>query len=315
MSIDTPADTIVDSVRIDYYGVDIFITPDGKRLLAMRYDYDNGHKMEVFNTSDLSHIGTLEQYGCYHFDGADNYGILNNFTKIYFINPSDLIPLDSVDFNLPPEENLRDGYLDTISNQYFVTTSILADTTCIIYQIDCNSRTVIDSIKSSRYWGSIGPLAYNWLTNDLYFMTIFYDGAYFRQYDLAGDSLINSMSISHITGSISVSFDGKKVYMTDGGDGFHGLLPLHPIWVFDAFTHQPAYWITPWDTSGRWVGDLFGQIILTPDNRRAYLAGNPNSAGGTAVTVMDLRQNRILKVIEPFDVPDAFRIALGPVPD
>ncbi|HHI02774.1 MAG TPA: hypothetical protein ENL22_04580 [candidate division Zixibacteria bacterium] len=311
LSIDTPADTIVDSTRIDYLAVDLFVTPDGDRLLV------RGDKFHIYNTSDLSFIETRDQQNCiYRFDGGDNYGIMSNLEKTYFINPSDLTPFDSIDFDLLPDESLNpfDAYLDTTSDQYFIVTSKLPDTTYIIFQIDCRSRSVVDSIKTLRSWGGGGPIAYNWLTNDLYFMTIFYNGSYFRQYDLTGDSLISSTYISHITGSISVSPDGRQVYMTDGGDGMHWIHPSRPIWVFDALTHQPIHWITPYDTSGKYVDGLFGQIILTPDNQRAYLGGNSN-ATGTPVTVIDLKLNRIIGVIEPFNVSDAASIALGPVPE
>jgi len=308
MSIDTPADTIVDSIRIDYFANDLFVTPDGERLLV------RGDKLRIYNTSDLSLIETLDQQNCiYRFDGGDNYGVMSNLEKTYFINPADLTPFDSIDFNLPPGDypNSWFAYLDTTSDQYFIATSKLPDNTYIIFQIDCHSRTVVDSIKTPVSWGGIGPLAYNWLTNDLYFLCT---GAYFRQYDLTGDSLINNTYISHTTGSISVSPDGRRVYMTDGGDGMHWIHPSRPIWVFDALTHQPTHWITPYDTSGNRVDDLFGQIILTPDNQRAYLSGNPNSPG-VPVTVIDLEQNRIVGTIEPFKVSDAASIVLGPVPE
>ncbi|MCP4705028.1 MAG: hypothetical protein GY865_10490, partial [candidate division Zixibacteria bacterium] len=230
------------------------------------------------------------------------------------INPEDLTPFDSIDFNLPPDEYLVafDAYLDTTSDQYFIITSKLPDNAQIIYQVDCRSRDVVDSIKIPG--SGVGKLAYNWLTNDLYFLAKTMAGGLFYQYDLAGDSVISSTYISHITGSISVSPDGRKVYMTDGGDGFHGIHPSRPIWVFDALTHQPTHWITPYDTSGNWVDDLFGQIILTPDNKRAYLSGNPNSPG-TPLTVIDLELNRIVGTIEPFNVSDASSITLGPVPN
>ncbi len=311
MSIDTPADTIVDSTRIDYYGAYIFVTPDSKRLLVMRFDHDNGHKMEVYNTSDLSHIETLEQYGFYYFNGGDNYGIWNNFKKVFFINPADLTPFDSIDFNLPSGEGLGLGYLDTTSNQYFVATSKLPDDKQIIYQVDCHSRSVKDSVIIPG--SGIGPLAYNGFTNDLYFLANTMAGGLFYQYDLNGDSVISTTFISHSTGSIAVSPDGRQIYMTDGGHGMLGIEPLYPIWVFDAITHQPTHWIAPYDSSG-WVDALFGQIILTPDNRRAYLAGNSSSGGGTPVAVIDLQQYRIIKAIRPYNVFDAASIALGPIP-
>ncbi|MCP4705341.1 MAG: hypothetical protein GY865_12085, partial [candidate division Zixibacteria bacterium] len=45
LSIDTPADTIIDSTRIDYFANDLFITPDGERLLV------RGDKLHIYNTS------------------------------------------------------------------------------------------------------------------------------------------------------------------------------------------------------------------------------------------------------------------------
>ena len=84
--------------------------------------------------------------------------------------------------------------------------------------------------------------------------------------------------------------------------------------VFDALTHRPTHWITPYDTSGNRVDDLFGQIILTPDNQRAYLGGNSTAGGGVPMVVIDLKENRIVKAIRPYNVFDAASITLGPVP-
>jgi len=53
MSVDVPADTIVDSIRLDYYPSEVFVTPDGSKLIVM------GGGGLVYNTSDLSLVAAI----------------------------------------------------------------------------------------------------------------------------------------------------------------------------------------------------------------------------------------------------------------
>jgi hypothetical protein len=93
ISIDVPADTIVDSTSAEYETFGIFLTPDGERLLVPNIQ---AMKTEVYSTRNLSHIGTIDKYGDYYFDGADNIAIYNGLQEeeIYFIDPMTLTAYD-----------------------------------------------------------------------------------------------------------------------------------------------------------------------------------------------------------------------------
>ncbi len=60
ISIDTPADTVIDSISLGYNSYGLYLTPDGNKLLVGNGDT---RQMEVYNTTDLSHIESIDQYG------------------------------------------------------------------------------------------------------------------------------------------------------------------------------------------------------------------------------------------------------------
>ncbi len=306
MSIDVPADTIVDSVRLDYSGADIFVTPDGQRLLVMRI-YNSTTAMEIYRTSDLAHLGTSDQYGYYYFDGGDNYAIFAG-SSVCFIDPATLVPIDTV------IQADMTGYLDTVANQFFVEGA-----NATIYKIDCQTRSIIDSFPN-MYGGNIMDLAYNRLTNDIYYFTqVNYYLTKFVQYSCDLDSVMSVTFLSGWSGDIALSPDCKRVYVTDGGNGMLGVMPPGQIWVFDAMTHNVLAWIPNYNaTTGKVIPSLFGQFLITPDNQRAYI-GEPWGGGGASpVPVVDLNTNRIIKTIVPdtqsFEMGATF-LVLGKAPE
>ncbi|SYZ71983.1 exported hypothetical protein [Candidatus Zixiibacteriota bacterium] len=308
MSIDIPADTIVDSVRLDYSGNFIFVTPDGERLLVTHYNNDYTNAIEIYRTRDLAHMGTSNQYGFYYFDGTDNYGILVDGI-IQFIDPLTLSPVDTI------FKSVRwDGYLDTVSNEFFA----IADSAMTIYRIDCSDRMVTDSF-SNLYGRNIMKLAYNRLTNDIYYFTkISFDLALFVQYSCDFDSVMSVTSLYGSTGAIAISPNCKKVYVTDGGMGMLGVIPPGQIWVFDALTHNVEAWIPDYNgATGKSILPLFGQFIITPDDDRAYIGEAEGAGGASAIPVVDLGINRIIKTVVPDSqsfMLGATAIALGPIP-
>ena len=310
MSVDVPADTIVDSIRLDYYPSEVFVTPDGSKLIVM------GGGGLVYNTSDLSLVETSIGGGYYYFDGSDNYGVLTA-QNLYFIDPVSLTPFDSVEHlgYVLESDNLGQYFLDTLTDRFFETVFRLEDSTNAVYKFDCQTRTLIDSIIFAPNLGKFLNIAYNWLTNDLYIISSY--GSYyslFYQYDMDADSIVSTSPIMlrWATGSIAVSPDGTRVYMTDGGHGMFGEYPIHPIWVIDALTHQPISWIPPYDSTGI-VRPYFGQIVLTADDRWAYIGSNSSSGGGVPIVVVDRQENKIVRQISPYPAFDS-RIAIGPIP-
>jgi len=308
MSVDVPADTIVDSIRLDYYPSEVFVTPDGSKLIVM------GGPTHVYNTADLSLIEIPVKAGLYYFDGSDNYGVMVA-GKLYFIDPINLMPYDSLVHPGNIDFYLGQSFLDTVTDRFFESIYRPEDTTNAVYIFDCQTRTLIDSIVFQPHLGDFVNIAYNWLTNDLYIISSY--GSYyslFYQYDLDTDSMISQLPtiLRRPYGSIAISPDGTRVYMTDSGHGMFGEHPIHPIWVIDALTHQPISWIPPYDSTGI-IRYYFGQIILTPDNRWAYIGSNSSSGGGVPIVVVDRQENKIVRRISPYPAFDS-RIAIGPIP-
>jgi hypothetical protein len=301
MAFDTPADTLVDSVRIDYYSYRIFLTPDEDRLLVPHRD---NRCTEIYRASDLSHIGSIAQHGDYYFDKTDNIAVFYGLdSTIYFIDPVSLTPFDSITgFPL-----LGDFYIDTVSN-FLYCPAYLENW---IYIIDYNNRLLADSVDVGGHAYSV---IYSRLTNEFYFHTKITPVSGFYRFDIDTDSLHLITYTTSPFGSVSLSPDVGTVYMTDGGHGFFGIEPRGDVWVYDPFEHKVITIIPP--TPFLDISDpgskCFGTILITPDNRRAYVGGNPNSAGGVPLAVVDLASNRMIHKIKPYSYFYAISIALGP---
>ena len=301
MSVDTPADTIVDSIRLDFNGYACFITPDGERLLATN---QNNNTMSIYNTSDLSFVGSNPRYGEYFFDGTDNYGICMSFldNKMYFIDPLTLAPLDSID------RMGYESYLDTVNDIYYISADY------IIYRVNCNSRVLQDSLILP--YPATGEILYNRLANDICYITHDQLFSYFFQYDIEKDSIVSTTYITGNGGSISISPDGRYIYMTDSGHGMFNETPPGYIYVFDAINHEIIKLIPNYDfIANRWVRPYLGEIRLSSDNRRAYIGAGVSAGGGVPLVIIDLIENKIVKTISPYSAFEATGIVLGPIPN
>jgi hypothetical protein len=309
VSIDTPADTLVDSVRLNYDCHRIFITPDGERILAPRNDGPDNKSTEIYRASDLSHIETINLYGDYYFDKTDNIGI--NYSKdssVYFIDPESLTPIDSIS-GLP---NLGDFYLDTTSNLLYSP----VDLDNWVYIIDCNNRILTDSINIG---GFVYSPVYSRLTNEIYFLSDYHlldamPGLYC--YEIDNDTIRKIANTYGRYGSISLSPDGTILYMTDGGDVTGGYVPRGNIWVYNVYNRQVDEIISPvpfLETPA--VPPIFGQILITPDNSRAYIGSNfNNTIGPVPVAEVDLSESKMTRKMLDGIQYGATSIAIGPVP-
>ena len=106
--------------------------------------------------------------------------------------------------------------------------------------------------------------------------------------------------------------------MTDGGNGMLGTIPQGQIWVFDALTNRVLTWIPNYNIeTGRRLLPLFGQVVITPDNNRAYIGAAESSGGPIPLPVIDLNTNRIIKTVFSDTLNGnigAITVAIGPVP-
>ncbi|MGB2697521.1 MAG: hypothetical protein WBD28_06640, partial [Candidatus Zixiibacteriota bacterium] len=136
----------------------------------------------------------------------------------------------------------------------------------------------------------------------LYFvaMPANYPGGIFGAYDLNSDSLIVEFRINVHLSSLTVSTDGRNVYITD--PGIYGI-PEHPptgkINVFDSWNNTL---LSPISTDTIDPGELNSYcespphhtdgIVITPDGNKAYVAD-----GGSVIFVIDCRTHNIIDTI------------------
>jgi len=305
IAIDTPSDSITDSVVIDYHGMDVFVTPDGKQLMVMN---QTDYTMELYNAKDLSHVGTHPRYGDYYFDTTDNYGLCVSYRteNLLFINTTTLMPEDSLDVNL------LFSYLDTVNNIFWGSD---LEEGSVIYKIDCNTHQILDTIHLSYQGDTVHviQLAYNWYDDYLYFHAGMGGRAFFMQYDITNDSITHITWETDALGGVTVSSDGRYVYWTDSGNGAQGIFPDGYVYVVDVLSHSIIDAIPPYSFPGGHISlPFFGEIIYTPDKRRLYVGSNNNAWAEVPIEVIDLYEGKVIDTILPNMTfwPDV--IALGP---
>jgi len=300
MSVDYPADTIVDSIRVDFYGWGIFITPDGERLLVT--NSSGSHTMEIYRTADLSHIGSLNQFGDYFFDGGDDYGIWLPLTgnKFYFIDGASLLPTGAI--NRPAYY----GFLDTLSNTFF---ALSANDGRIIYRVDCDLRKIADSIVMPV--GVSLDFVYSRAANSIFF----FGGKWLLAYGLEDHEIDTLDNDYYFYKSLGISSDGKLLCVTDGGDALFGYSPVNDMVFYDAVTRElmPTF-AQDFSFFGQLLPYFFGKPLFAPDNSLVFVGSFPGSGGCTPLCFVDPEGPVITDVISPFECFDATAIALGPIP-
>jgi len=311
-SIDTPADTIVDSIRIDYDAAGLYLPPNGECVMVMNL---TDLKMEVYNAASLEHVETMDQYGDYYFDATDNYGVWIDIPndQIRFIDPNTLTPSDSIG------REIRFGYLDTVSNCFYGNDLHVHN---LVYKVDCNTRQLVDSmfmrmpLTDTALDIVVYQMCYNWLTDDLYYLGVpAANTAFFYVYDCETDSVKTLIRIFGPFGSIAISPDGTKVFMTDSGDSIFFIIPDGYIFVYDAYSLDICDLIEPYAYPGGFVYlPCFGKTLFTPDTRRAYVGAGWYMGGGAPLVTVDLSQNKIINIISPYETFSPSDICLGPVP-
>ena len=314
-SIDTPADTIIDSVHTDLAGYDFFVAPGGERLLALN---SATQTTEILSTADLSHIGSLDLYGDFYFDGEDNYGVYYSLLndKTYFIDPTTFALLDSI------PRGIRYGCLDTVENVFFgskmeTDSAGSAIEGNVIFKIDCDTRELVDSFvvhtDDTQMPVRVYRIAYKRGTEELYFHGAEYaDYSCLYRYETGTGDIKRIIRTRGPFGDVSISLGRNELYMSDPGKPVFGIPPLEYFMIFDiesdellaavpSIVYPELTFILP----GR------GLIRPTPDGRRLYVGGESYTGYGPAV-VIDLEERKIIKAFDLFDDTYCALIAIGP---
>ncbi|PKK83608.1 MAG: hypothetical protein CVT49_07580 [candidate division Zixibacteria bacterium HGW-Zixibacteria-1] len=297
VAIDTPADTVVNITQLDFYGYGVFAVPGGDRLLITNTDT---RKMQVMDTRSFELTEELDLYGDYFFDKSDNYGIVSSFEneKTYRIDPVTLSPVDSV-----PLVTYH-GYLDTLTNSFWGTICVTDSSglSCnMILNLDCDDFSNVDTLfLDTSIW--VVNVAYSWRTNDLYMQGGKNGFPVILCHDIDSEITEVILYFTFQIGGLRVSPDGRYVYITDSGDGSHGIFPTGYIYIIDTETRQLYDVIPPIVYPAQEIGiALWGEMLITPDTRRLYVASNRNAWGTMPIAVVDLYENKIIKAILPFN--------------
>jgi len=298
--IDTPGDTLIDVIQLDFAAYGVFGLPSSSRLLITNIDK---LKMQVMDANSLELREELDQYGDYYFDETDNYGILSSFVNdmVYLIDPLTLATIDSI------SGNILYGYLDTVTNTFWGANTLTDSSGSIkfhnmIFKINCDDFTQVDTILLDTEDIATVNVAYSWRTNDLYFQAKDMNCSFILVYDLDSKSSEIILYMTENLGGLTISPDGKYIYITDSGNGFFSIFPRGDIYIIDVETEQVCDLIPPYAfPGGSFSYPLWGQMIITPDTRRMYVASNRNAAGTEPVIVVDLLENKIIDYVLPFD--------------
>ncbi len=304
VSIDVPADTIVDSVRLNFYGFGIGLTPDYQRLLVNNVDE---YRTEIFDPYTLELIGNAPIMGDYYFDATDNIGICCTIldSVVYKIDPVSLVPIDS--FKGP--DIFGEGYLDTTNNTLMLPLYLDA----VLYVIDYIDWAITDSIYLNH---TPKGLVVSPDQEIIYYHARIPGGSAFFRYEIATDTEEYLFYTYGPFGSSVLSPDRQSVYVTDGGDGAHGDIPRGEIRVLDVATGNFEAIISPYDysTGERIPGPCLGPMINTPDTRRCYVGAAGNAWGRGSLAAIDNYNLEIISVINPFPAFEPRYLTIGPAP-
>jgi hypothetical protein len=92
----------------------------------------------------------------------------------------------------------------------------------------------------------------------------------FLMFDLQKDSIINSAGANHL-GSLALSSDERRIYITDPGNGPVGFeTPSGAIWVFNTITKTYMNNISVEPVTGYYTSPTAG-VALTPDGNTAFV--------------------------------------------
>ena len=300
--VDVPADTIIDTIHCGYESRDMVLHPDGDKIMIQNLDDGT---IELYQTSNLEHVGTMEQFGIYYFDIYDNYGLWfqPQENNLYKIDNFSMFPIDTI-------ENIMiyDSYLDTTNNVFYAP--IFEDT--LIYKIDCNTMEVIDTFYTAS---SVRELVYSHLSNEIFYISpLMYNGVLYRFDVDTGEHTILDF-LTHTTGAVRITPDGKYILATDGADPLHGRFSNPYIYLYDIENTKLDYIpCTPFLVHPSAGLIIFGNIAITSDNCRAYVCAVPSYYGGPSPAgVIDLHTMKMTHTVEkPTEYFEYTNIVLAP---
>jgi len=278
LSIDIPADTIIDSVTLTaeqhklaadaastFYSL-FTLTPDNKRILV------SGNLILkttlVFNTSDLSYDTTLDFYGEFHFDRIRNIGLVNMIDGLFKFSPDNFQFTDSL------SKQFAYSQLDTANGIIYLTGPLVGEDFSTVYRVDYLTMSLIDSVLIRDYLGNM-IVIYEMLPIPEYGRLYFYGSvggpSYSFIYDLQNERMVSSTLHTTPFGNFVRSANGQTVYMSDPGNEFLDIRGSYLIWIYSVPDDQVtgAYSTLTSDTLGTRFLDI-QDMLLTPDGRYLY---------------------------------------------
>lgn len=285
--IDIPADTIIDTIHCGFDSYDMVAHPDSDKFMMLN---NTDGTIEVYETSTLEHLETINQFGIYYFDVDDGYGLWFSpqDSALYKINTSTLSPIDTISRIF-----ISDSFLDTLHNRFYASKFEEE----WVYIIDCENMAKADSFRTES---SVVEIAYSAATNQVFYISPSISGGELHRYNLSDSTDYFLEYLRTIAGGITITPDQKYILITDGADPLHGILSNPFIYIFntesatlDVIAATPFIIYPP---AGLMI---FGNIAVTSDSRRAYVSAVPSWYGGPSpIGVIDIYSKKMIGTIE-----------------
>ena len=287
VSIDIPADTVIDTLSFDFDCLDGYLHPDNDKVMLLNITEG---VMEIFSIPKLEYLGSSDQYGFYFFDIGDSYGLWYSTgdSTLYKIDNSTLLPVDTLDSIMIHSE----AYLDTLNDVFYA--GKYEDSG--IFVIDCNEMSILDTLSTlMRAYKVLCNQKYN----ELYYIGI---GGSFNRLDLTTRENTRETYLYTHFGSMAMSPDGEHVLVTHGGDGMRGNIP--PPIIYDYIPSEKMLRTIPADPFAIYPGyglPLLGNMAFTSDGSRVYVSSYHEYYGYVPIGVIDMNERRMTHTI---DMPD-----------
>jgi len=257
MSIDVPADTLIDSVSLGFAPLMLTTNSNYSKLLL-----PTEAETPVYDANSLQLDTILDLYGDFHFDRRHNIGLVLTPHPV----PSELVKINGTTFEelgrmvIPP---LNRGQIDTV-NGIFYSTVYDEGRMHILYRIDYLNMSIVDSMLLQDSLGGSVVNVGNLLPIPEYNRLYFYAGATAFIYDLEQQQILKRISVFSrpvSSAQFALSRDRQKVYVSDPGDIFTGFPGSGPIQIVDVAADSVV------DSLSIQVGPPYCQTMIVPVNQ------------------------------------------------
>lgn len=257
--IDTPADTLIDSVTLGHGAESFQLTPDNRKVLFRNM---SGLNTLIYDAETLTPTDTFDIMGPFFIDRQRNIIMIDSLDWLFTVDPQT--------FEITQRMQLPTAF--TYAQVHEPTNTLyICNRTSTLYLIDYVNLQVRDSllvtspdIESISVWDFVPVPEYS----RLFFYGTESAGTFAYVYDTDSNKVVSRLPHTTAFGSFARTGNGSTVYKCDPGRTFLDEHGSYLIWVYDVPTDQVAglYTTLIGDTLGYRKIDV-AELILTPNER------------------------------------------------